>query len=135
MQWDAGRYAGFSKTEPWLPLETNYQERNVAKLQADGTSIYQLHRRLIALRRRCPALHAGSYRPLATDGDVLAFMREAGEERILVALNMGAAPAQMNLATGHAEGRLLLSTFCDRTGERVAGTLRLRGNEGALIQL
>jgi hypothetical protein len=27
----------------------------------------------------------------------------------------------------------LLSTFCDRAGERVSGTLRLRGNEGVIV--
>jgi alpha-glucosidase len=133
MQWDAGRYAGFSKAEPWLPLETNYQERNVAALQADDKSLYQLHRRLIALRRQHPALQLGSYRPLAASGDILAFVREAGDERILVALNMGPQPAEMNLPAGHADGRLLLSTFCDRAGERVSDTLRLRGNEGVIV--
>src|SRR5215510_13118029 len=51
MQWDAGRYAGFSCAEPWLPLEGVYQQRNVAALQSDDRSIYQLHRKLIALRR------------------------------------------------------------------------------------
>lgn len=135
MQWDAGRYAGFSSVKPWLPLETNYQERNVAALQADDTSIYHLHRRLIALRRRHPALQTGGYRPLAPGGDVLAFVREAGEERICVVLNMGAAPAEMNLPPAHAQGHVLLSTFCDRGGERIGGKLRLRGNEGVLVLL
>ena len=135
MQWDAGRYAGFSDTEPWLPLETNYKERNVAALQTDQTSIYQLHRRLIALRRQHPALHAGNYRPLPTEGDVLAFVREAADERILVALNMGADPAEINLPAGQAEGRLLLSTFCDRSDERLRGKLGLRGNEGVIVRL
>ena len=135
MQWNAGRYGGFSQVEPWLPLEPNYQQRNVAALQADGTSIYQLYRRLIALRRQHPALHAGTYRALPINGEVLAFVREAGEERILVALNMGPAPAAMNLPAGLSEGRVLLSTFCDRAGERLSGALRLRGNEGAVVRL
>jgi alpha-glucosidase len=135
MQWDAGRYAGFSKTRPWLPLETNCRERNVAALQANERSIYQLHRRLIALRRHHPALHAGSYRPLAAGGDLLAFVREAGDERILVALNLGAEPAALEFPDGTMDGRLLLSTFLDRTDERITGRVELRGNEGAIIKL
>jgi alpha-glucosidase len=135
MQWDAGRYAGFSQVEPWLPLEQHYQERNVAALQADATSIYQLHRRLIALRRQHRALEVGSYKPIAASGDVLAFVREAGEEKILVALNMGATPGIIDLPPGTAQGRLLLSSCCDRGGERVGATIRLRGNEGVVVEL
>jgi alpha-glucosidase len=135
MQWDAEGYAGFSCAEPWLPLETVHQQRNVAALQADDTSIYQLHRRLIALRRHHPALHVGSYRPLAAEGDVLVFARETEGERILVALNFGARPTAVNLPSDNKEGRLLLSSFCDRAGERIAGALHLRGNEGVIIEL
>src|SRR5262249_53990547 len=43
MQWDAGRYAGFSTVDPWLPLEDVYQQRNVDALRADDRSIYQPH--------------------------------------------------------------------------------------------
>src|SRR5262249_43124926 len=81
MQWDAGSYAGFSGVQPWLPLEAVYQQRNVAALEADERSIYQLHRKLIALRRRHPALQVGSYRPLAAEGDLLVYLRETDVEK------------------------------------------------------
>jgi alpha-glucosidase len=135
MQWDAGPYAGFSTVEPWLPLESVYQQRNVAALEADDKSIYRLHRRLIALRRQHPALQVGGYRPVAADGDVLAFVREAGEERILVALNMGPEPTALAFPQPIAAGRLLLSTFLDRADERIADRVDLRGNEGLVIEL
>ena len=135
MQWDAALYAGFSCVKPWLPLEEVYQQRNVAALQAQERSIYQLHRRLITLRRRHAALQIGSYRPLAADGELLVFLRETDAERVLVALNLGTAPATAPLPAGLAEGRVLLSSFCDRQDERVAGMLDLRGNEGMIIAL
>jgi alpha-glucosidase len=135
MQWDAGTYAGFSAVEPWLPLEEAYRQRNVAVLQADECSIYQLHRRLIALRRRHPALHAGSYRPIEAGGNVLAFVREARDEKILIALNMGGQTAGVDLPTGHGEGRLLLSSFLDRPDEPVRGKVELRGDEGMIVLL
>jgi alpha-glucosidase len=133
MQWDAGPYAGFSTGKPWLPLEDVYKQRNVAALEGDDRSIYQLHRRLIALRRQHPALRVGSYRPIAAEGDVLAFVREAGEERILVALNMGPEPAALAFPQPAAGGRLLLSTFLDRADEPIAASVDLRGNEGLVI--
>jgi glycosidase len=31
MQWDANRFAGFSGTEPWLPLAGDFASVNVAR--------------------------------------------------------------------------------------------------------
>jgi alpha-glucosidase len=135
MQWDDGPYAGFSSVEPWLPLEDVYQQRNVATLQTEKSSIYQFHLQLIVLRRRHPALQVGSYGPLAAEGDLLAYLRETDSERLFVALNMGSQPAAVKLPDENRHGRLLLSSFCDRADERVGGILQLRGNEGAVIEL
>jgi len=135
MQWDAGRYAGFSAVAPWLPLEADYRKRNVAVLQADDHSIYQLHRKLIALRRRHRALNAGSYRPIAAQGDVLAFVRAAGDERMLVALNLGPEPTELMLPAEHGKGRVLLSSAGDRAGEPIDGAIPLRGDEGVVVEV
>src|SRR5205807_8023511 len=56
MQWDATEHAGFSTIEPWLPVAADFVTENVANLRHDRTSIYTLHRRLLALRRLSPAL-------------------------------------------------------------------------------
>jgi alpha-glucosidase len=135
MQWCAGRNAGFSDAEPWLPLEGACAARNVATLQADKTSILQLYRRLLALRRKHPALHAGNYRPLVASGDLLLFVREHNDARILAALNLGAEPTSVSFAGGHLAGTLLLSTFCQRDREAVHQSIDLQGNEGVLVEL
>jgi alpha-glucosidase len=57
------------------------------------------------LRRAHPALAIGSLTMIAAEGDVLAYARQHGEERIIVALNMGHSPHAIP-----ARGRLLLST-------------------------
>jgi len=51
------------------------------------------YRRLIAIRRAHPALRTGAHRAVATDGDLLVFARELGEDVVLVAVNRGEAPA------------------------------------------
>jgi len=121
--------------EPWLPLEKDYQQRNVAVLQAEDNSIYRLHRKLIALRRRHRALHVGGYRPIAANGDVLAFVREAGDEKILVALNLGPEPTELIFPADAGKGRLLLSSIGDRDGERIERALALRPNEGVVVEV
>jgi alpha-glucosidase len=133
MQWDASRFAGFSSVEPWLPLTEDFARRNVASERGDPGSLYNLYRRLIALRRAHAALATGSYRPVAAQGDVFAYIREQGGEHFLVALNFGAEPASVALPEG--EGTVVLAALGGRNGERVRGRLNLVGNDGVLIKL
>jgi alpha-glucosidase len=135
MQWDASLHAGFSSAEPWLPLADDFAGVNVARERADPSSLYSLYRRLIALRRTRPALVQGTYRPLAASGDLLAYAREAGRDRVLVALNFGAAPATLTLPAEASNGAVLLSTSLDRDDERLRGFLALRAHEGVAVGL
>jgi alpha-glucosidase len=67
--------------------------RNVARQAADPRSVLSAYRRLVWLRRDHPALQVGEYRRLpAAGGDVLAWLRVAPEETILVAVNFGRGP-------------------------------------------
>jgi alpha-glucosidase len=133
MQWDASRHAGFSQAEPWLPLTGDTAQRNVVVQRADPGSLYNLYRRLIALRRAHPALTTGTYRPVAAAGNTMTYVREQGGGRFFVALNLGAAPASVALPDG--QGTIALSVRCDRGGEQVHGRLNLSGNDGLLIKL
>jgi glycosidase len=76
MQWDASPHAGFSTNEPWLPLASDYRHKNVENQRREATSLYNLYKRLIALRGSRPALLVGLYRPLLASGDLLLFVRE-----------------------------------------------------------
>jgi alpha-amylase len=57
------------------------------------------YRKLIAIRRAHPALRTGSYRRLATDGDLLVFARKelAARDVVIIALNRGRAPASVSV--------------------------------------
>jgi alpha-glucosidase len=134
MQWDAGPHAGFSEVEPWLPLADDYRSENVANARADATSIYNLHRRLIAVRRARPALTLGGFRPAVASGDLMLYVRAQDDDRLLVALNLGAAPASVAFPEP-VRGRVLVSAFADRDGETIAGGIELRAHEGLVIAL
>lgn len=132
MQWDGSPFAGFSQVEPWLPVSPDFTEINVAAERGDGHSMLSLHRRLLALRRAHPALATGTYAPVAAEGDLLMFSRTDGEGQLLVALNLGGDP--LVVAAPEMEGQVLLSTFCDREGEPVAGDISLRAHEGVVVR-
>ena len=134
MQWDPSPHGGFSAVEPWLPLAEDFRSENVENERREATSIYNLHRRLIATRREQPALALGSYRPIAAQGDLLLYEREHGGDRILVALNLGSDPASVSFPQP-LQGRVLVSCFADRDGEAVTGDIELRPDEGLVIKL
>jgi alpha-glucosidase len=133
MQWSAARYAGFSMAPPWLPLAHDFMTENVATLGADRGSILSLYKALIALRRKLPQVVDGVYAPVAAQGDVLLYRREGEGGVIVVALNLGAEPALVSSSSIGFGREILLSTHMDRQGERVEGTLDLRGNEGVIL--
>ena len=87
MQWNAGPQAGFSSVKPWLPLNADYSEINVAAQEKDPLSVLNFYRRLIALRREKPALQRGGYEQVPSDKNILAYRRTYHNEEILVILN------------------------------------------------
>jgi alpha-glucosidase len=133
MQWDGTPHAGFSSVEPWLPLGGALDEHNVLAQRSDNTSVYCLYRRLLDLRRKRPALSFGGYGSVRVDGNVLMFTRKHEREQLLVALNFAGEPLAASLPSG--EGRLLVSSAGDRVDEPVRGSLELRANEGAIVEL
>jgi alpha-glucosidase len=133
MPWVAGPGGGFTSGRPWLPLGEGNLARSVAAQRGDPASMLTLHRRLLRLRRRAPALVGGRYEPVEADGDVLAFLRADDDQRYLVALNLGPGPARLAVPDPAAGGQVLVSTRPGRDGQAVAGVLELRGDEGVVV--
>ncbi|MFU8890007.1 MAG: alpha-amylase family glycosyl hydrolase, partial [Trueperaceae bacterium] len=134
MRWDASGHAGFTTGEPWLPVGDDAGTENVARLREDERSILTLHRRLLALRRGDPVLTRGRQRVLPVAGDVVGYLREDGERRVWVALNLGSREVEVE-TPGAGGGTIALSTALDREGETVGRSLRLRGDEGCVVVL
>ena len=135
MQWEAGGTAGFTTGEPWLPVDARDPRRNVTSSRADETSLLCLYKRLLALRRSHEALSVGDYEPVEARGDVLAFERAHGGQRLLIALNLGDEPHVLSTGGQRIIGTVLLACHGGREGERVEGTLTLEPDQGLIIQL
>ncbi len=135
MQWDPSPGGGFSTATPWLPL-VDPATRNVADQAADPASLLALYRRLIALRAASPAVARGTHRSLfGVAPDVLAWLREADGERVLVLLNVGEAARPCSLGRVDAtSGEVLVATSA-RTGVVELGGLRLDPLEGLVLRL
>ena len=135
MQWTSGHWAEFSLAQPWLPVADDFKDLNVAVERVDPTSLLMLYRRLIELRRAEPALSVGDYAALPSGDHLVAYMRKAGDRRLLIALNFSAQPRSFNIIDLQARSSVLLSTNLDRKQEGLGGELVLRANEGVIIEL
>jgi alpha-glucosidase len=137
MQWDASPNAGFCPpgVVPWLPIASNYTQVNVAAQASEPHSMLALTRGLLALRRASPALSIGEYRSLdgMPDG-CFVYLRHVTNQHMLVALNFTDSAQVLDLPEA-MRGTIRLSTYADRAGEAVGGQLRLRGDEGCVLEL
>lgn len=133
MQWDDSPFAGFSTSEPWLPVSADHKARNVKAQQADPASMLNLYRQLLKLRAGTPALQIGSYTAIDCGvEDCFVYRRQAqGEERIL-ALNFSAEARKVNIP-GSLRGTIILSTQLDRNETTALEALELRPYEGLIL--
>lgn len=134
MQWDRTPHAGFSTMTPWLPQSDDAETRNVDIELADPTSVLNLYRRLIAVRRAHPALVSGSYRRIKAEKGLITYLRQQDDERFLVALNLTGEPHEAVLPDDE-RGMVLISTMADREGQVVDGHIALAAHDGVVVKL
>ena len=131
----AGPGAGFTTGTPWLPIVEDAERLAASVQRADPGSDLAFWTRLIALRRALPALGPeGSQRMLPSGDSVLAWVREADGERLMIAINMSAERVVLDLPEldgGPAE--VVLSTDPGRPADAV--TLDLARDEGVVLRL
>jgi maltose alpha-D-glucosyltransferase/alpha-amylase len=105
MQWNGGWNAGFSGADPerlYLPVISNpvygYQAINVESQKRSPHSLLSWMKRLIEIRKSSRVFSRGSIEFLQPSNHrVLAYVREAGEEKILVVNNLSASSQAVEL--------------------------------------
>lgn len=114
MQWDNTPSAGFSSTQPWLPVHSNRSRINVAMQIHNPNSSLGLHRQLIHLRKTLPALAYGTCETIYVDsGYVLALKREYEGQTIYVLVNFADQKQRIALP---GPCKILLSSVSISTG-------------------
>jgi len=87
--WDDSDSHGWARDDNWLPFPPESDVRNAAAQRDDAGSIANLYRSIIAARAGSPALEAGRLELLHREDSVLAFLRDADNDRRAVVVNMG----------------------------------------------
>jgi cyclomaltodextrinase / maltogenic alpha-amylase / neopullulanase len=78
--------------------------------------------KMVALRNRYPSLRRGSFTFLHAQGDVAAFLRQLGDESIVVVFNVGKQAARLDIsATPHLEEGMTLEDVWEKSLIKVEG--------------
>ncbi|MDH9160012.1 glycoside hydrolase family 13 protein [Staphylococcus succinus] len=98
MQWDDSSFAGFSKHEPWFPVNPNYRKINVAAQQQNPNSILNFYKSMIQVKKTHDILTYGSFTLVDEENErVFAYLREFNDERMLIVGNLTDQTATLNL--------------------------------------
>ncbi|MCV0394827.1 MAG: alpha-glucosidase family protein [Rhizobiaceae bacterium] len=126
MPWEAGRvHGGFSEAKPWLPLPREHLARAVDRQEEEAASVLAFYRDFLAFRAGQPALVSGDKTYLEADGNLLAFTRETGDERLLLVFNFDRAPARWTVPPGL--GAIGHAGMPGATGDMDGGEVALEG--------
>ena len=112
MQWDESAQAGFTKGEPWMPVNPNYKEINAKAALEDPGSVFYHYQKLIALRKQYPIIVHGDYKLLFADSEeIFAYQRTLGKEKLLVVCNFTDQETAFTLPEEFAGGRYLIANY------------------------
>ena len=119
MQWNGGWNGGFSNADPeslYSPLLQNpvygYQAVNVLSQKRSEHSLLSWMQHMIRLRRSTPLFGSGSIEFLYPKNHrVLAYVREQGEQAILIVNNLSSSAQAVELDLRRYKGKILIEMF------------------------
>jgi len=112
MPWTSGApHSGFSRVEPWLPVDPAQDPLAVDVQRADATSTLAFARLAVALRTAYPALRRGGLTFVDAPAPIVAFERVAEGERLLCVFNLG--PGELAWRPTGADWRIVATSDGD----------------------
>jgi alpha-glucosidase len=131
MQWDSSQNAGFSKSDPWLPISQDATERNVKIQDENPHSLLNLYQKLIWYRRGSEALKTGKLEIQDGPSGCLIYKRQSDSQSLWIALNFTAEKINIPFS---GQGEIVLSTESVTSRESVHGSVAINGFEGVIIE-
>lgn len=136
VQWSDAENAGFSTHKPWMLVNPNYKEINLAKQKDDRNSVYAFYKKMIALYKD-PAYHEtltfGRFEPYMRETkNLIAYYRRGEGQTLLVLANFQNEPQTVMLP--EAAGNVILNN-CERVDLDDNGCITLGGYQAVIIEL
>ena len=136
MQWSAGKNAGFSEADPWLPVNPDYKLINVSEQLERQDSVLNFYRQLSALRKDPvyrETLVWGELEPVYVDREgLMAYYRRA-DRNLMILANLKSEPEAVDIG---CEYKILLDNL-DPSGshEQTQQLLQLQAWQGMILEL
>ncbi|MCI7106248.1 MAG: alpha-glucosidase [Lachnobacterium sp.] len=136
VQWSDEENAGFSTHEPWMIVNPNYKEINLAKQKDDRNSVYAFYKQMIALYKD-PAYHEtltfGRFEPYMRETkNLIAYYRRGEGQTLLVLANFQNEPQTVMLP--EAADNVILNN-CASVDVDDNGRITLGGYQAVMIEL
>ena len=136
VQWSNEENAGFSTHKPWMIVNPNYREINLAKQKDDRNSVYTFYKKMIALYKD-PAYHEtltfGRFEPYMRETkNLIAYYRRGEGQTLLVLANFQNEPQTVMLP--EAAGNVILNN-CASVDVDDNGRITLGGYQAVMIEL
>jgi oligo-1,6-glucosidase len=112
MQWSDEKYSGFSESQPWIRVNSNYKTLNVKEQKSDRRSILNFYKKLIALRKRNQTFIYGSYKDVDYNNNQLySYYRQDEEKTFLIITNFTKKKVPLNEMMKSLKKELVLSNY------------------------
>lgn len=136
VQWSDEENAGFSTHEPWIMVNPNYKEINLAKQKDDSNSVYAFYKKMIALYKN-PAYHEtltfGRFEPYQRETkNLIAYFRKGENQTLLVLANFQNEPQTVVLP--EEAGNVILNN-CASVDVDDDSRITLAGYQAVIIEL
>lgn len=136
VQWSNEENAGFSTHKPWMIVNPNYREINLAKQKDDRNSVYTFYKQMIALYKD-PAYHEtltfGRFEPYMRETkNLIAYYRRGEGQTLLVLANFQNEPQTVMLP--EAADNVILNN-CASVDVDDNGRITLGGYQAVMIEL
>lgn len=116
VQWDDSLQAGFTTGEPWIAVNPNAAEVNVAADRAAERSVFEYYRALIALRHADETVQLGRFALLEPEHPALFAFTRTGPGELLVVGNVSGEPLEVPLLEEWAAAETVLGNVDGATG-------------------
>ena len=105
-QWDSTENAGFTSGKPWIKVNPRYEEINLESDRANDDSIFEFYKKLIALRKSCPAIVEGDLTFLFDGHEcIISYTRSCEAQTLLVIANYSGDPVDFELPEENSGGK------------------------------
>ncbi len=133
-QWNATTHAGFTDGHStWLKVNENFSEINVASQEKIALSILNYYKKLIALRKKTPALLYGNYVDLRPHCDsIWLYKRTFETEKYLVMNNFTQETQSFEMEESFEESEYIFGNY---TAENLAKLNKLKPFESRIYKL